>query len=217
MAGLLAIAVLLGLGAAGLSGHLVGEDHCMLTVEGSSGAIETHWTPPGVECVIEEPSGVDARGHFTYDGRERRSDRTGSWPLFFGALLGGLGVVGLALRRRPDVPAWLRLAAVTTLTFAVAGTGTLVGGWLFSVVTVVWIGVPVAFLADRLLRPGRWNALPWTAGPVGAAVAVSATVIASFGYLAGFGAAAYGLTILLVAAVAALPWRRLSPRRFATR
>ena len=95
-------------------------------------------------------------------------------------------------------------AAVTTLAFAVAGVGAFVGGWQFSVLVGTVVGVPVAFAADRWLRPAH----PWTAGVAGAAVAFSAMVIASTGWLFGLGVAAYGLTILLVALVAALPTQR---------
>jgi hypothetical protein len=160
------------------------------------------------ECVFQEPSGTSADGRFLYEDGWQRGGRAGSWPAFLGALLAGFGVVGLALRRQLSVPKWLRLAAVTTLAFAVAGVGAFVGGWQFSVVVMTFVGVPVAFAADRWLRPGRRFDHPWTAGPTGAAVAFSASAVASTGWLFGLGLTAYGLTVLLVAAVAALPrWR----------
>lgn len=112
----------------------------------------------------------------------------------------------------PTSPRWLRLAAVTTLVFAVSGVGALVGGWGASVFFGIGGGVPVAFAADRWLRPGRMFDHLWTAGPTGVAVALSALLIATTGWLAGLGVASYGLAVLLIAAVAALPWRRLLPK-----
>lgn len=205
MVGLLAVAALLCVGAAGLSGHLVGEDHCPFGAEGSSVSYETRWAPPGFECAVHGPA----------DDASVVGERTGSWPGFIGALVVGFGVVGLALRRRADAPTWLRLSAVTTLGFAVAGVGAFYGGWQGSVLVTIY-GLPVAFAADRWLLRDSGGDRPWTAGLEGAAVAFTAVVVASAGYLFGLGLAGYGLTLLLVTAAAALPWRRLAPPHVAS-
>ena len=127
--------------------------------------------------------------------RQWWATRTGSWPGFIGALVVGFGVVGLALRRRADAPTWLRLSAVTTLGFAVAGVGAFYGGWQGSVLVTIY-GLPVAFAADRWLLRDSGGDRPWTAGLEGAAVAFTAVVVASAGYLFGLGLAGYGLTLL---------------------
>src|SRR3954452_13868726 len=62
--GLLAVAALLFLGAAGLSGQLVDDDYCAAWgTEVSSLGYDTRWAPPGVECVASAP------GHVTRGGR----------------------------------------------------------------------------------------------------------------------------------------------------
>ena len=212
--GLLAVAALLVVGAAGLSGHLVDDDPCsgVSGQEGTSVSSETRWAPPGHQCVFERPSATTADGRFLYDGSVQRGEQAGSWAGFVGALLVGFGVVGSAVRRRPRLPAWLRLTAVATLAFAVAGAGALVGGWQASVLAVTLIGVPVAFAAERWLLPGRGLDHQTRAGVVGAAVAFAAAVVASTAWLVGLGLAGLGLALLLVAAVAAVPWRRSAPR-----
>ena len=174
-------------------------------VEGSHTRGDITWTPPGIACFTQDASGTDATGRFTYDGAWRLSDRTGSWPTFLGGLLAGVAVVGLALLRRPGAPAWLRLTAVTTIAFAVAGAGAFMGGWQGSALVGVLYAPLVAFAADWWFEPGRRGA-----GLAGAAVAFAAAVVASAGDLYGFGLAAYGVTLLLVAALAAVPWRRSS-------
>ena len=200
-AGLLAVAALLVLGAAGLSGHLLDDEYCMSSRpssegEGTVGGLEHRWAPPGVECVFVEPTGTTTEG------------RTGSWLGFLAALLVSFGIVGAALRRRPDPPTWLRLSTATTLVFAIAGLGAIGGGWQGSVLLATALGIPVAFLADHWLRPARRVALPWTAGPAGAAVGFAALIVASTAWLFDLGLAGYGLTLLLVARISALPWSR---------
>lgn len=207
--GMIAVSALLVLGAAGVSGFLAGDDYCMPTLEGSSSRGEARWTPPGLECFILEPSGRDAEGRFAYEGaswQEREGERTGSWPDFLGAALAGFAVVGLAVRRRPAVPTWLRLAAVTTLALAGAGAVAIVGAWQGSLVLGAQLAIPIGFAADAWLRPARGS---WRVGFSGAAVAFTATVVASFGWLFEDGLLTYGLTILAVAALAAFP----TPRR----
>ena len=128
---------------------------------------------------------IRGRRPLRYEARPTRGESSGSWPRFLAALLVGFGVVGLALRRRPDVPRWLRLTAVATLAFAVAGVGAdlrrLAGKRGLGMV----YGVPVAFAADRWLRPGRGFDHPPTAGLTGAAVALAAAIVAATAYCSG--------------------------------
>jgi hypothetical protein len=211
LAGLLAVAALLVVGAAGLSGHLVDDDHCsgFLVEEGTGVRGEHRWAPPGVECVVAGPPGASPSAT---DEAQRRG-RVGSWPAFLGTLLAGLGVVGLARARRPAGPPGLRLAAATTLAFAAAGAGALVGGWPASVFVGAALGVPVAFVADRRLRPDHRARSRWPAGTSGAVVALAALAVASTGWLLGLGVAAYGLTLLVVALVPAFLAGRARPLR----
>ncbi len=139
----------------------------------------------------------------------RRSDLSGSWPAFLAALAFGLAVLGLALRRWPIVPTWLRFTAGTTLTFALGGALAIVGGVQFLIVGLFYLGPPFAITIDWALRGGDAS---WISGLFGALVSLPAAALATLGYLFGFGAAPYAVTILLVAAVTALPWRRLPLR-----
>jgi hypothetical protein len=191
-------ALLLVYGAAGLSGHIVANDPCLPSVEGTDRWAETVWNPPGIECVSES------------SGRARRSQLSGTWPGFLGALAFGVTVIGLALGPRRT---WLRPAAVTTLTFAFGGALAVEAGWQMMAVGLFYLGLPVAITADWGLRGGTG---PWLKGFRTGAVAYVAAGVALIGDLFGFGGLAYGMTILLVAALAAVPWRRLPPR-FATR
>jgi hypothetical protein len=201
--GLIAVVAVVFLGAAGLSGHLVSEDFCSPQTEGSISRTTTRWAPPGRECAIQESSGTDAAGFFVYDDEWQTRASTGSWPVFLIALLAGLGVAGLTLRRWPAVPAWLRLTALTTLVFAVAGVAAIYTGWYGSLAIGLVYGVPVAAVADRLVRPGPRAEVPVSAGLVGAAVAFCAMFVAAAGWIVGLGVSTYGLTLLLVAITAA--------------
>ncbi|MDA0160359.1 hypothetical protein OM076_08790 [Solirubrobacter ginsenosidimutans] len=201
--GLIAIVALAILGAAGLSGHLVSEDFCSPQTEGSISRTTTRWAPPGRECSIQESSGTDAAGYFVHEGEWQRRGSTGSWPAFLVALLAGLGVAGLTLRRWPAVAAWLRLTALTTFVFAVAGVAAIYAGWYGSLAVGLVYGVPAAAVADRLVRPGPRAEVPESAGLVGAAVAFCAMFVAAAGWVYGLGVSTYGLTLLLVAITAA--------------
>jgi hypothetical protein len=211
IAGLLAVAALLLLGAAGYSGYVpLPNDPCIAMSEGTSSRIETRWTPPGIECVYREEPGSDDGTLFNYEGDGYLPDEpSGSWPAFLGVLAFGVAVVALGLRRWPTIPAWLRLTTGTTLTFAVGGAMAIAGGVQPLIVGLLWLGLPISITIDWLLR-GRDR--PWSYGFGGAAVALPSAAFATLAYLFGFGLAAYGATILLVAAVTALPWRRLPPR-----
>jgi hypothetical protein len=197
--GLIAIVAFLVYAAAGFSGYLINDSFCDPVNEGSYAETVTRWTPPGLECFVQESSSTDASGQFLYDGKRRLRESTGSWPVFLVALFGGLGVVGLTLRRRRVIPAWLRLTAATTFAFALAGVGAYIGGWQFSMVMGMYLGVPVAAVADRLLRSGPRAEVPDRAGIVGAGVAFCALMVAAAGWLYGLGVGVYGLTLLLVA------------------
>ena len=204
-----ALAALLLFGAAGLSGHLVGGDHCSSVVlfeigagEGTSYYGDTRWAPPGYECAFLAPSGTTAGRRFVYEDGWQRAGRTGSWIAFLGTPLAGFGIVGSALRGRPAVPAWLRLTAVTTIAFAVAGVGALLGGVKGSVLVAIAVGVLVAFASARRFGPGRGHQRA-----AEAAVALCAVLAATTGWLLGLGLAAYGLALVAVSAVGALPGR----------
>jgi hypothetical protein len=213
MVGLLAVAALLILGAAGFSGYLtLPNDRCSLTGEGTSVHIDTRWTPPGIECVYESSPRADDGKLFTYDEQFLPDERSGSWPVFLGTLLFGLATVFAALRRRPVAPAWLRMAAVTTLTFAFGGALAVEGGVQVLVIGLFYLGLPFAITADWALQGGG---RPWQASLAGAVVALPAAAFATFAFLM-VGIAAYGVTIVLVAGLAAVPWRRLSRWRLAT-
>ena len=83
------------------------------------------------------------------------------------------------------------------------------GGVQFLIVGLFYLGPPFAITIDWALRGGDAS---WISGLFGALVSLPAAALATLGYLFGFGAAPYAVTILLVAAVTALPWRRLPLR-----
>jgi hypothetical protein len=124
----------------------------------------------------------------------------------------GGALLGLrAARSRPHVPAALRLPAATALAFAAVGAGAWVGGVFFLGLFTGWMfGVPLAYVADRSLRPGRGRELPLRAGAVGAAVAAVAVPAAGVALLFGLGIGAFVIVLVAVALLGALPRRLLS-------
>jgi hypothetical protein len=200
---LLVIALLLVFGAAGVSGHLVSDDHCDLQgPEGSYGGEQVLWAPPGIQCVRRQPSGTDAQGEFVSERGWERSGRTGSWAGFVAALLAGFGIVGAALFRRSTISPWLRLTAVATLAFSAAGVLAIVGDGKIAVLAGVVVGVPIAFAADRWFLRGSGHRAE-TDGLGGATVVLCAAFVVAAAWLYGLGIAAYGLTLGLIAALAA--------------
>jgi hypothetical protein len=105
------------------------------------------------------------------------------------------------------VPAALRLTAATAR--ASVGAGAWVGG-AFLGLFIGWpVGVPLTYVADRSLRPGRGREQPLRAGAVGAAVAAVAVPAAGVALLSGLGIGAFVIVLVAVALLGALPRRRL--------
>jgi hypothetical protein len=214
VAATIALAALLVLGAAGLSGHITLDD-CMSRGVAESEGTYAHgdarrW-PPGYECVYYEPIATEADGRFVYTERPTTVSSDGSVSAFLGTLVAGALLWLLAARSRPHVPAALRLTAATALAFAAVGAGAWVGGVVFLGLFTGWmVGVPLAYVADRSLRPGRGRELPLRAGAVGAAVAAVAVPAAGVALLFGLGIGAFVIVLVAVALLGALPRRLLS-------
>jgi hypothetical protein len=158
VAGTIALAALLVLGAAGLSGHIALDD-CMGRSIGAGHPEGTHarggarWWPPGHECAYSEPIATEADGRFVYGQGPTAVSSDGSVPAFLGTLAAGALLWLLVARSRPHVPAALRLTAATALAFAAVGAGARLGGGFVFGLLIGWpVGVPLAYLADRGLR-----------------------------------------------------------------
>ena len=213
VAGTIAIAALLVVGAAGLSGHITLDD-CMSRGVGESEGTYAHdsarWWPPGHECVYHEPIATEADGRFVYGDAPTEVSSDGSVAAFLGTLLAGALLWLLVARSGPHVPAALRLTAATALAFAAVGAGAWLGGVFFIGLFTGWlVGVPLAYLADRSLRPRRGRGLPLRAGSAGAAVAAVAVPAAGVALLFGLGLGAFVIVLVAVALLGALPRRRL--------
>jgi hypothetical protein len=78
---------------------------------------------------------------------------------------------------------------VTTLAFAVAGAGGLVGGFVLAVHAGWIFGAPLAVMADHSLRRAAGERFPWHAGLLVAAAVAVALLLAGFLWLLGLGVA----------------------------
>jgi hypothetical protein len=134
----LLVAVLLVLGAAGLS-SLRNDDYCGENVpagfgEGSSYSTSYALWPLGPSCEYTGPHGNTA------------TLKTGAPIGFFGALIVG-GVVWWWREQ-------FRAAWAATLVFAVVGLGSLLAGWQLAFLAGFVIGVPLAMRATRSVLRG---------------------------------------------------------------
>ena len=196
------VAVIAVVGAAGLS-SLQAEGFCddHMPARASGWSPELALWPPGWRCVYGGlPGGGTAHAE------------SGSVPLFLGVLASELLIAGLVVRRWPGVPPPLRVAAVVALAFAVAGSGGLLGGFLFAILFGWTFGVPLAFLADRTLRLATKGRVAWHAGLLGALAAAVALLVAACLWLFGLGLVAFGLVLAGATLVRALvPSRSILP------
>jgi hypothetical protein len=164
----LVVAVLLVLGAAGLS-SLEGDDYCSENYPAGFGAGSSYsasyalW-PLGPTC------------EYTGPGARTATVKVGEPIGFFGALIVG-GVVWWWREQ-------FRTAWAATLVFAVAGVGSVVAGWLLAFLAGFAIGVPLAMYATRSV----WRGL----------VAAGALVCAGALWLLGAGLLAFAIPLLVL-------------------
>jgi hypothetical protein len=192
------LACLLVIGAAGLS-SLEDDDFCGEhgpAVEGSSWSSRVAVWPPGEQCVYSLPGGGEA----TVDA--------GSVESFLVVLATELLIAGWLVRQWPLISRQARAAAVTMLTFSVAGAGALAGGFLLAMLLGWILGVPLAAGADRALQRAAGERPRWHAGLLAALVAAVALMIAGFLWLVGLGVWAFVLAL----AGTALTGARAKPR-----